>query len=369
MNTRFLLNSYLNKILLLCVYTVNVFAATIDFESLSDAEIIASQYSGLYFSNTKVFTSGVSLNEAEFPPQSGTKVAIDIGGPITISFSKPVKNVTGRFTYNNQISLIGYDASHSAVATVTSTYSNNTKLSGVVGSTPNELITLDYLSGISFLEIKGNSSGGSLALDDFSYVEIIPPACTYTLQPAAQNLQFTGGNYLANITTTTECGWQVQTSAPWIQITSATTGTGSFDVQYTVSVNTGIDPRSSSLTLLSGANTLATLTINQSGEPDTDSDGIVDSNDNCRLTANASQLDSDGDHFGNACDADLNNDCKTNSLDLGKFKSVYGTNTGTPALKAAADFNGDGRVNSLDLGLFKKLFGKAPGPSGVAVCP
>ena len=41
--------------------------------------------------------------------------------------------------------------------------------------------------------------------------------------------------------------------------------------------------------------------------PDTDGDGVVDTQDNCTLVANADQRDTDADNFGNMCDADLNN--------------------------------------------------------------
>ncbi|MBI5618454.1 MAG: thrombospondin type 3 repeat-containing protein [Gammaproteobacteria bacterium] len=97
---------------------------------------------------------------------------------------------------------------------------------------------------------------------------------------------------------------------------------------------------------------------------DTDKDGVEDYRDNCTLVPNPGQLDSDGDGYGNACDGDFNNDGKTNSLNLGLFKKVFGTaGADSPDLEQAGDLNGDGRVNSLDLGRFKQLFGKAPGPS------
>jgi len=40
---------------------------------------------------------------------------------------------------------------------------------------------------------------------------------------------------------------------------------------------------------------------------DSDADGVPDSLDNCPLTANASQLDFDGDHYGAACECDDGN--------------------------------------------------------------
>lgn len=101
---------------------------------------------------------------------------------------------------------------------------------------------------------------------------------------------------------------------------------------------------------------------------DADSDGIPDALDNCINVPNGpllmdaggnSQLDSNGDGFGNACDADLNNDGVVNGLDVGPFIAEFGT------AGPHADFNGDGTVNGLDVGPFVDMFGQAPGPSGL----
>lgn len=94
---------------------------------------------------------------------------------------------------------------------------------------------------------------------------------------------------------------------------------------------------------------------------DTDGDGVLDYNDNCTNVANASQQDTDGDNYGNACDADFNNDGIVNSLDLGLFKQMFFA-TGD----VEADMNNDQIVNSLDLGLFKASFFSVPGPSSTA---
>jgi Thrombospondin type 3 repeat len=93
---------------------------------------------------------------------------------------------------------------------------------------------------------------------------------------------------------------------------------------------------------------------------DSDGDGFPDGIDNCTLVANPTQLDTDGDGYGNACDADLNNDGNVNFSDLALFRAAFGT------VNANADLNGSaGVVNFTDLAIFRALFGKAPGPSGV----
>ena len=92
---------------------------------------------------------------------------------------------------------------------------------------------------------------------------------------------------------------------------------------------------------------------------DSDADGVIDSLDNCTTTANADQRDTDGDQYGNACDADLNNDCVINVIDLGLLRASFFSSD------ANADFNGDGVVNVVDLGLMRAAFFGAPGPSGL----
>jgi hypothetical protein len=96
------------------------------------------------------------------------------------------------------------------------------------------------------------------------------------------------------------------------------------------------------------------------GRPaDADGDGVPQANDNCTSIANADQRDTDSDGIGNACDADLDNNCQVNFNDLALLKAVFFT--GDPN----ADFNGDGTVNFADLGIMQQGFFQPPGPSGV----
>ncbi|MEO0973632.1 MAG: GC-type dockerin domain-anchored protein, partial [Pseudomonadota bacterium] len=91
---------------------------------------------------------------------------------------------------------------------------------------------------------------------------------------------------------------------------------------------------------------------------DADSDGIPDAEDNCTLVANADQRDTDGDGFGNICDADLDNNGIVNRDDFLIFRPRF--NSDDPD----ADFNGDGIVNRDDVFILRDSFGQAPGPAG-----
>jgi len=95
------------------------------------------------------------------------------------------------------------------------------------------------------------------------------------------------------------------------------------------------------------------------GDTDTDGDGVLDCEDNCTLVANPDQYDTDGDLYGNMCDADLDNNLNVNYDDLDLFKLAWGS-TGQGL---DADFNGDEVVNYDDLEIFKLLWGSPPGPS------
>jgi sugar lactone lactonase YvrE len=95
--------------------------------------------------------------------------------------------------------------------------------------------------------------------------------------------------------------------------------------------------------------------------PDADADKVTDALDNCTLASNPDQRDSNGDGYGNLCDADLDDDGIVNFADLGMLKSAFFT------ADPDADLDGNGIVSFPDLGLMKQSFFQPPGPSGVAV--
>ena len=93
--------------------------------------------------------------------------------------------------------------------------------------------------------------------------------------------------------------------------------------------------------------------------PDSDSDNILDTMDNCTQVANQDQRDTDGDGFGNICDPDFDSTLLVNAGDLSYLKSKFFTTD------PDADLNGDGFVNAGDLSIIKSFFFKPPGPSGI----
>lgn len=148
---------------------------TLDFDDLPDSEILTNQYPGLTFGNAIVLTSGISLNEFEFPPRSGANVISDNGEPITITFGSPVLSVSGYFTYLAPVTILPFDGANNQVGAFTSLFSSNMALSGEAGSAPNELITLAYSGGIASVTIAGDPFGGSFTLEDLTLESAVVP--------------------------------------------------------------------------------------------------------------------------------------------------------------------------------------------------
>ncbi len=104
--------------------------------------------------------------------------------------------------------------------------------------------------------------------------------------------------------------------------------------------------------------------IANADQADSDGDGAGNVCDNCSSLPNANQCDSDGDSFGNRCDGDLNNNDVTNSQDYVILRSNLGGASTAPTYNVA-DLNCNGSVNSQDYVLFRGLSGSPPGPSGL----
>ncbi|SBT05662.1 exported hypothetical protein [Candidatus Accumulibacter aalborgensis] len=153
-------------------------ATTIGFESLADLDPVTTQFSpsGVTFANTIALKAGLSLNDGEFPPHSGSVVISDDGGPMTMLFSTPVTQVGVFFTYALPLTLTAWDVLDHVVGSLPSAFANNTAASGDPGSLPNEWLQLAFASGIAKLTVEGDALGSSFVLDDLSFTPTGLPA-------------------------------------------------------------------------------------------------------------------------------------------------------------------------------------------------
>ena len=107
---------------------------------------------------------------------------------------------------------------------------------------------------------------------------------------------------------------------------------------------------------------------------DNDGDGVDNLSDSCRETVNPLQLDSNGDGYGDRCDADYDDSGSVGASDLTSFKQVFGLGFGQAGFDPQYDHDGNGAVGAADLLTLKIRFGSPPGPSclaclGLVPCP
>jgi hypothetical protein len=152
---------------------------TINFDNLLDFDSVTNQFPGFTFSRATVLRAGISLNEFEFPPRSGSNVIFDDGGPMLISFLTPFDSFSGYFTYSQSLTLEAFDASNNLLGSVNSAFFSNLALSGDPGSSPNEFFALT-VTGISSVRITGDPAGGSFVLDDVT-ATVPEPSSIYLL--------------------------------------------------------------------------------------------------------------------------------------------------------------------------------------------
>jgi hypothetical protein len=100
--------------------------------------------------------------------------------------------------------------------------------------------------------------------------------------------------------------------------------------------------------------------------PDADADGVCDEADVCSQVPNATQLDTDLDGYGNACDMDVGNDGVVGGMDFVAVGRAFGARLGEPDYDPQLDANGDGAIGGPDFAALGRGFGGAPGPSGLA---
>lgn len=143
---------------------------TIDFEgaAFADGSSVGSSVPGLVFANEQVATAGISLNEIDFPPRSGSNALIDAGGPIRVEFSTGVFSAGAYVTYATRLQLEAFDTNGLSLGQVNSQFASN--FATDPGSVPNEFISFADAAGrIASVTFTGELGGVSFVLDDLTF--------------------------------------------------------------------------------------------------------------------------------------------------------------------------------------------------------
>jgi len=91
-----------------------------------------------------------------------------------------------------------------------------------------------------------------------------PPTCTFTVAPTDVNVPGEGDSHSVTITASdASCPWEARANAPWIEVTSASSGSGSAQVSFSVASNAESVPRSGTLTIAG-----QTVTVDQAAGPE-----------------------------------------------------------------------------------------------------
>lgn len=138
-------------------------AATIDFESFNDGDVLSNQLAGVTFTDLAILTAGISLNEFDFPPTSGVNVASGTAASASIAFSTALASFGGYFTYLGGLTVDFYDGA-TLLGSVTGAFVDNYVSSG---NSPNELLQFVATGGASITSVVLT---GTFTLDDMSYV-------------------------------------------------------------------------------------------------------------------------------------------------------------------------------------------------------
>jgi uncharacterized protein (TIGR03437 family) len=157
--------------ILLIVASVSAFGGpvTLSFENLTDGTLLTNQFPDITFENTTIATAGVSLNELEFPPYSGSNVIVNGSKAVTITFSIPIRSFEAYFTYESRLSILAFNLNGDQVGSALSKFESNLALDSASDAKPNEMIGLTSQQGIAKVVISIAASGASFTLDDVEY--------------------------------------------------------------------------------------------------------------------------------------------------------------------------------------------------------
>jgi hypothetical protein len=109
--------------------------------------------------------------------------------------------------------------------------------------------------------------------------------------------------------------------------------------------------------------------VGDSPPPDADGDGVEQWRDNCKEVSNPGQCDTNRDGYGNACDADYDNNGVVGISDFNILRSHFGQRDHDPDFDPDVDSNCDGAIGIPDFNALRSQFARPPGPSGIVSAP
>jgi hypothetical protein len=148
--------------------SVDASQLVMNFDDLLDSTRVTNQYPNVLFEHATAISAGVSLNEYNARPHSGSTVIFDDGGPITVTFASPIKSCSAYMAYSHQVTLVGYDEKDNVVSRAKSKLDGNFPATQAIQTEPMEAVRIRSEQGIKRVRITGADSGSSFALDDLT---------------------------------------------------------------------------------------------------------------------------------------------------------------------------------------------------------
>lgn len=109
------------------------------------------------------------------------------------------------------------------------------------------------LSGTYVIEV---SSALTKEAGNYTLSLTAPAGCAFTIAPTSQSFNASGGTGSVSVTSQSGCAWTTTSNAPWIVITSGSSGAGSGTVNYAVAANTSASSRTGTLTIAGQTSTV-----------------------------------------------------------------------------------------------------------------
>ena len=105
--------------------------------------------------------------------------------------------------------------------------------------------TLNYTAAAN----SGPARSGAIAVGGVNFTVSQANGCTYTLSASSASFAASGGSGSVNLTTGAGCAWTVGSSAAWLTVSSAKSGSGSATVSFAATANTSTSTLTANLSL------------------------------------------------------------------------------------------------------------------------